>query len=231
MALLNADSVPLSPQERRARNRQEMIESIVTAARAMMQEQGAAALTLNEVARRVKLRPQSLAEYFPSKATLYDELYLRASALFTAGDEAAYCEYPPGWSQIEAWFTNRLALAEANPDLYHLAFDAPAGEYVPPADVIAASRAMLAGTRRMVEDAITIDAISPGMPVERATDLLLALRRGVIAERLGKRPFVSPDGDQFGHAISDALAVLRTAWTPLAEAIPIAEGGDKASEN
>lgn len=89
---------PLSPRERRERNRREMVEAIVAAARAVMREHGVAALTLNEVARRVRLRPQSLAEYFPSKAALYDALYEHAMTLFRAGDEAAYRDYPPGWT-------------------------------------------------------------------------------------------------------------------------------------
>lgn len=229
MSIVDSGSLPLSPQERRARNRQEMIETIVFAARAVMREHGVAALSLNEVARRVKLRPQSLAEYFPSKAALYDELYLRASALFIAGDDAAYRDHSPGWPQIEAWFTNRLVLAEANPDLYHLAFDAPAGEYIPPENVVAASRKMLEGTRQMVTNAVSTAAVAPGMPTERAADLLLAIRRGVVAERVGKRAFVHPEEERFGHAIPDALAVLRAAWIPPAAAISPGEGGETAS--
>ncbi len=211
-------SLPLSPQERRARSRGEMIEAILAAARAVMQEHGVAALNLNEVARRVRLRPQSRAEYFSTKAALYDALYERAFALFLDGDERAYRDNPPGWAQVEAWFAHRVALADANPDLYHLVFDAPAPDYVPADRVVAASRDLLAGSRQMVAEATAAGAMAPGMPPERATDLLLALRRGLVAERLGKRRFVDPEEGRFEGLVPDAIRVLRTAWAPATDA-------------
>jgi AcrR family transcriptional regulator len=191
-----------------------MVEAIVSAAREVMREHGVGALSLNEVARRVHLRPQSLAEYFPSKAALFDELVLRAYLLFFAGDEAAYAEYAPGWKQIEAWFANRVALAEANPDLYQVAFDAPDRNYVPAEQVVAASREMLEGTRRMVAAAVETGTVVTGMPVERAADILLAVRRGVVAERVGKRRYVDPAEKRFAHVVPDAIGILRAAWTP-----------------
>ncbi len=207
---------PLSPQERRARNRREMVEAILAAARAVMQEHGVAALNLNEVARRVRLRPQSLAEYFPSKAALYDALFLRASALFREGDERAYRDHPPGWGQVEAWFANRIALATEHPDLHHLFFDAPAPDYVPAERVVDATREILAGSRRMVAEAVAAGAMAPGMPVERAADLLLSIRRGLVAERLGKRRFVEPGAGRFEGLVPDVIRVLRAAWAPAA---------------
>jgi AcrR family transcriptional regulator len=193
-----------------------MVEAILAAARAVMREHGVGALNLNEVARRVRLRPQSLAEYFPSKAALYDELFLRASALFREGDERAYRNHPPGWLQIEAWFANRIELAEANPDLHHLFFDAPAPDYVPAERVVEATQEILAGSRRMVAEAVAAGAMAPGVPVERATDLLLALRHGLVAERLGKRRFIPPESDRFDALPAEAIRVLRAAWVPVA---------------
>ena len=204
--------LPLSPKERRERNRREMVEAILAAARAVMKEHGAAALNLTEVARRVQLRPQSLAEYFPTKAALYDALYERAFALFQEGDERAYHDHQPGWDQIEAWFANRLALADANPDLYHLVFDAPAPDYVPTERVVAASRDLLAGSRRMVTEASATGAMAPGMPVERATDLLLSVRRGLVAERLGKRRFVDPGAERFEGLVPDVIRLFQATW-------------------
>ncbi len=207
-------ALPLSPKERRERNRREMVEAILAAARAVMQEHGAAALNLTEVARRVRLRPQSLAEYFPTKAALYDVLYERAFALFREGDERAYRDHPVGWTQIETWFANRLALADANPDLYHLVFDAPAPDYLPAERVVATSRDLLAGSRRMVAEAVATGAMAPGMPIERATDLLLSIRRGLVAERLGKRRFVEPGADRFEGLVPDVIRLLQLAWRP-----------------
>jgi AcrR family transcriptional regulator len=195
-----------------------MVEAILAAARAVMRERGVAALNLNEVARRVRLRPQSLAEYFPTKSALYDALYLRAGALFRDGDERAYRDHPPGWAQIEAWFANRIALADEHPDLHHLLIDAPVPDYVPADRGMEATQALLAGARRMVAEAIAAGAMAPGMPEERATDLLLALRHGLVAERLGKRRVVPPGSDRFDALVPEAVHLVRAAWAPAGSA-------------
>lgn len=205
---------PLSPQDRRERNRREMVETILAAARAVMQEQGVAALNLNEVARRVRLRPQSLAEYFPTKMALYDALFLRAIAVFQEGDERAYRNHPPGWGQIEEWFANRIALADDNPDLHRLALDGSTPDYLPPDRVTQQTQILLEGARRMVSEAITAGAISPGMPVDHATDVLLSIRHGLVAERLGKRRFIPPQSDRFAELLPHVLRMVRTAWDP-----------------
>ncbi len=206
------ESTVLSPAERRQRNRKETTDAILAAARASMQEHGVAALNLSEVARRVHMRPQSLSEYFPNKAALYDALIEQAFVLIREGDESAYRDHEPGWAQIEAWFTNRIELAIANPDLYHLAFDAPVPGYVPTDPLIAMSRNLLAKSHGMIANAVEAGAMEPGVPIEQATDILLALRRGLIAERLGKRRF----SDRFDGLLPAAIQMLKTAWAPVA---------------
>jgi AcrR family transcriptional regulator len=195
-----------------------MIDVIIVAARSVLQEHGASALNLNEVARRVKLRPQSLAEYFPTKASLYDALYVEAMTLFRSGDEQAYREHPPGWEQIEAWFATRIALADANPDLHHLGFDAPVPDYIQAERALELGADILVGARGMVAAAIANGTIVPGMTVERATDVLLSLRHGLIAERLGKRPFLPSGSARFTDLLPDVLTMLRVAWAPEARA-------------
>jgi AcrR family transcriptional regulator len=210
----DAPTLPLSPKQRRERNRREMVDAILAAARAVMREHGVAALNLNEVARRVQLRPQSLAEYFPSKAALYDELFRRAVHLFHDGDAHAYREHPPGWGQIEAWFANRIALAYEHPDLYHLVFSAPVPDLQPTGRTVDATRETLAGARRMVAAAIAAGAMAPGMAPERVTDLLMAIRHGLIAEHLGKQAVMPAGSERFSGLVPDFLRTLQAAWAP-----------------
>src|SRR5215472_6791924 len=67
---------------RRRRHRAEVVGVILDAARAVMREQGVAALNLNEVARRVGMRTPSLYEYFDGKMALYDALFALGVRLF-----------------------------------------------------------------------------------------------------------------------------------------------------
>lgn len=179
-----------------------------------MQEHGIASLNLNEVARRVQLRPQSIAEYFPNKAALYDALIDQALAMSREGDEAAYRSHAPGWAQIEAWFANRITLATANPDLYHLGFDDPVPDYIPAERIIELSRGVLARSRQMVADAMAAGVMDPGTPVDEATDILLAIRRGLTAERIGKRRFIAPGSNRFVELLPAVMEMLKTAWAP-----------------
>lgn len=206
--------IVLSPKERRERNRQAMINSIVAAARAIMLEDGVAALNLNEVARRVKLRPQSLASYFPNKGALYDELFLRALHLFLEGDKRAYQIQPPSWRQLEAWFMNRITFAFENPDLFHLVSDAPVPVPYLTESTVEVTRKVLAGARQMVASLVTAGVIEPGIEVERATDLLLSIRHGLIAEHLGKLAVLPAGSTRFSGLLPDVIQMLQATWAP-----------------
>jgi AcrR family transcriptional regulator len=205
---------PLAPAERRQRIRQDMIETIIGVAREIMQERGVAALNLNEVARRVRMRPQSLAGYFPTKTALYDELVYRALTMIREGDEAAYREHPRGWEQIEAWFANRTAIALEHPDYFHLTFDVPVPDYEQPERARELVRQILAGSRQMVAETVAAGIIDPRVSVEQATDILLAMRRGLVAERLGKQKSQGAGSARFSGLLPVAIDMFKTAWTP-----------------
>ena len=66
-----------SRTDRRHLRRAETIEQIVSVAVEVMAEQGAAGLSLGEVARRIGVRPPSLYVYFDSKAAVYDAVFAR----------------------------------------------------------------------------------------------------------------------------------------------------------
>src|SRR5258707_15231182 len=111
----------LSPKERRQRNRQEMMNAIIDAARAVMREQGVAALNLHEVARRVGLRAPSLYEYFSGKMALYDALFRLGIRLYAAGREhlAPLTPAPDAfWERASAELEHYMTFAQENPDLY-----------------------------------------------------------------------------------------------------------------
>src|SRR3954466_7298327 len=94
----------LSVQERRQRNREEMQDGILAVAREIMREQGVAALSMNEIARRVGITPPALYNYFPSKLALYDALYRLGIRIFIGADETVWQTTAPDWDRIEAWF-------------------------------------------------------------------------------------------------------------------------------
>src|SRR4051795_6225880 len=73
---MTSEAVPL---DRRQRRRLETIEEVLDIAAEIMTEQGAAGLSVGEIARRMGIRPPSLYVYFPSKNALYDALFRRGA--------------------------------------------------------------------------------------------------------------------------------------------------------
>jgi AcrR family transcriptional regulator len=71
----------LSPH--RQRKYDAMIQDILETARAIMREQGVAALSMQELARRMNMRAPSLYHYFNSKMEIYDALFQMGIRQFT----------------------------------------------------------------------------------------------------------------------------------------------------
>src|SRR3954467_13941187 len=100
-----------SPRERRRRNREQMVASILEAARAVMRERGVDDLSLREVARRVSMQAPSLYEYFPSKMALYDALFLVGFRLFKARLERDFLDGSTFWDVLRAHFEGYMGFA------------------------------------------------------------------------------------------------------------------------
>lgn len=203
----------LSAAERRARNRNEMRAGILDVAREIMREQGIAALNLNEIARRVGITPPALYTYFPGKMALYDALYRMGIRLFREAEEELWRTTQPDWDRIRAWFELRLTLAEQQTDLYHLVFDDPVPGFMPTAESMEEVRKIAHAAVHGITEVIEAGAMDPGLPRERVTDLLFTMRRGIVAEQIGKGRRIQPP-DRFARLIPDVLAVLQTAWQP-----------------
>ena len=218
----------LSPKERRQRNREEMVTAILEAARDIMRQDGVTALNLNEIARRLGMTTPAIYVYFPSKDALYDALFGMGVRLFRESEDEIWRTTQADWDRIRAWFDARLALASAHPDLYHLVFDAPVPGFVPSDESQEEIRKVLGGARRGLTEVIEAGVIDPGMSPEDALDLLLSMRRGIIAEHLGKEASVPLTSARFPRLVPAALADFQAAWAPGRQATAPAtpKGGD-----
>src|SRR5438093_13587294 len=106
-----ADSKPhapkrlLSPNERRVRNREEVIQGILDTACAVLRDDGVAALNMHEVARRLGMRAQSLYGYFPIKTALYEALLLMGLRRYNNATAQPIAQYGWSWDLIPAAWT------------------------------------------------------------------------------------------------------------------------------
>ena len=137
----------LTPKERRRRNREEMMENILEVARTLMRENGVAALSLNEIARRLGMKTPSLYVYYSNKMALYDALFRRGIELFAGYVAQGTADGRPVIEQIRGAMEAYMSFAIENPELYQLVFERPVPGFVPSEESMRASLGLL-GTGR-----------------------------------------------------------------------------------
>jgi AcrR family transcriptional regulator len=122
----------------------------LTAARVAFADRGFDATSLDDLARTLGVRKQTILYYFPSKDALLDAVIDETATELAAALERALSKAGDGWDRVEAVVRSVFRVAARNPDL--LAFVREVSRLGPPA------------TTRMVE------AIAP--LVARATSFL-----------------------------------------------------------
>jgi AcrR family transcriptional regulator len=204
----------LSPEERRQRNREEVRQAILDAARAVMREQGVAALSLREVARRVRMQAPSLYAYFPSKAALYDALFLMGIRLYVSYRIASDDPNDDVWARLRALLETYMRFAVENPDLYQLAFERPVPGFVPSEESLRESFGMLPRLEGILADAVAAGQIALDTPIPQARDLVIAMMHGLTSQHMANEPEAPVGSGRYGSSISAAVALFRAAWEP-----------------
>lgn len=204
----------LSPQERRQRNREEMISGILDAARAVMREEGVAALNLQEVARRVGMRAPSLYTYFPSKVAIYEALFVLGIRTFRERVEAIIQEHGATWEGVEAAIINFMEFAQDYPELYQLVFERPVPGFVPSPEGIEEAEKLVESSYRIMTTLVESGVIAPGISAEQANDLFVAIMHGLTTLHMANEPHLPVGSGRFGSLIPAAMGLLRAAWTP-----------------
>ena len=208
----------LSPKERRQRNRernrQEMQAAILEAARAVMREQGVAALNLQEVARRVGVRAPSLYEYFPGKAAIYDALFRMGVRLSAERLELLAQTYPASWDYARASLENYMTFAQEYPELYQLCFERPVPGFVPSEESMNESRQSLGRVDQIVEQGLEHGSLILDISPVQARDLLIAMMHGLTALHMANEPELPVGSGRFGSLIPAAVALFQASWDP-----------------
>jgi AcrR family transcriptional regulator len=202
-----------SPQERREQMRAAMRAAILEAALLVMRERGVAALSLREVARRVQLQVSSLYEYYPSKAALYDALFLLGVDRYGEyKDRVAAQRFSSFWDRVTAWLTIYMQFAQENPELYQLAFERPVPGFTPSEDSLAASTHMLLDFEQSLQTAQAEGWIRQDVLVVHARDLLIAMMHGLTSQHMANEPHLPIGSGRYGTLIAEAVELFHVAW-------------------
>jgi AcrR family transcriptional regulator len=196
----------------RQHKRDAMVQSILEAARTIMREQGVAALSMQELARRMDLRAPSLYNYFSSKMDVYDALFRLGFSLYAQALEEAM---QPGktWQEtLRASFETYLHFAQANPDLYQMCFERPVPGFTPSPASLQISLDLL--NRAYQDVAQFAPQLRSELSPQQITNLVIAIMHGITAMHMANEPQLPAGEGRFGSLIPAALATLEKAWSP-----------------
>jgi AcrR family transcriptional regulator len=202
----------LTPEERRERNRQEMIDAILAVSRDIMREEGVGGLNLHEVARRVGMSAPSLYNYFPSKMAIYEAVFARGMRLYRQQTEQVLVEHGFGAEGRRAAITHFMAFALESPELFHLLFERPVPGFVPSEEGIDEAHQLIALSDRIAEQQRAAVEIDESIPLDQARDLFVALMHGLTALHLANEPHLPVGEGRFGGLISLAARAIELVY-------------------
>ena len=202
----------LTPQERRQRNHDEMIATILDAARDVMREQGVAALNLQEIARRVGMRAPSLYNYFPNKNAIYEALFVMGMRMYREHFESVLMQYGMTWEGLQRIMEAYLSFALENPELYQLLFERPVPGFTPSPEGLEEAAKLMEISRRAATEAIDSGTLQPPVSAEVMMNLFIALMHGFTAQHLANEPDLPLGSGRFGSLIPVIIDLLRSAW-------------------
>ncbi len=189
-------------------------QSILETARDMMRAEGAAALSLNEIARRLGMKTPSLYTYFASKHDLYDALFLKGIGMFRERLAGIFATHHMEGDLIESAIADYMNFADENPDLFSLVFERPVPGFIPSEASMQEAAGLLADGERQFRLAIDAGFIESGLNAVATRDLFIAVTHGLTSLKRANEPTAPLDSGRFGPLIPSAAALLTSAWRP-----------------
>lgn len=197
------------PSPRVQRNREVATQSILDAARAIMREEGVAALSMQGLARRMDMRAPSLYNYFSGKMEIYDTLFRLGFNLWGQIVEKAAQESTGFQDEMNRIIEGYMTFALDNPDLYQLCFERPVPGFVPSQESLQVSFGILNYSRGRVEQ--FMHELNTSLTSEQIINLVIAVSHGLTAMHLANEPHFPAGQGRFGSLIPAVRSMLEAS--------------------
>ena len=187
-----------------------MVSKILDTARSIMREDGVAALSMQELARRINMRAPSLYNYFSNKMEIYDALFQLGQRMF----ESQISEYlmEGAWqAQLSGMMDSYLTFALQNPELYQLCFERPVPGFVPSPESLEISFGILERLYAQVKN--WLPSLNTPLNERQVGDFLIAFNHGITALHLANQPDTPVDKSRFASLAPAFLSLLDEAWS------------------
>jgi AcrR family transcriptional regulator len=192
---------------RRQHTREATIQNILNAARAIMREEGVAALSMQELARRMDMRAPSLYNYFTGKMDIYDALFRLGFGLWDEHLTGLSKESTGFHDELRIVIEGYMSFALENPELYQLCFERPVPGFVPSQESLALSFGILNRSYQRVEQLKS--ELETDLSSEQIVNTVIAISHGLTAMHLANEPHLPVGQGRFGSLIPVILSVLQ----------------------
>ena len=199
-----------SSSPRRQRNREATIQSILDAARAIMRTQGVAALSMQELARRMDMRAPSLYNYFSGKMEIYDTLFRLGFTLYDEHRREVLKDAKSIHHEIRLSIEAYMSFALEHPELYQLCFERPVPGFIPSK----ASLELSFGLLYQAYDRVNAlrELLETDLSSQQLADTVIAITHGLTALHLANEPDLPIGQGRFGSLIPVVVSILEKAW-------------------
>lgn len=201
-------------QSRAIRRRRATIEELLDHAQDILDEDGAGAVTVSEVARRIGMRAPSVYKYFDSLHAIYDGLFARGQARLAQAVDEAVRDRDPGLDRLVVghrafveWSTRELGLAS-------LMFWRPVPGFVPGSESMTAAQDLLVRSRDELRTAVERGELAPAADSDEAARLLTVLLSGVFSQQASNQPGATFDDGLFTSLTDEVLAMFVQHYSP-----------------
>jgi len=191
---------------------QSVRQSILDEARGIMRAEGVAALSLNEIARRLGMRPPSLYTYFPAKRALLDALFLDGMRMYRARLADLRAASGVNGGAVEAAIRDLMGFADEHPELYSLLFERPVPGFEPGPESLAEAQGVLEDSAEWMQEMKNAGVLRTQLDAAAARDLLIAVMQGLTSLKRANEPNAPPETGRFGSLIPAAVEMIRAAW-------------------
>ncbi len=188
------------------RNREGTIQSILQTARTIMREEGIAALSMQELARRMEMRAPSLYNYFSGKTEIYDTLFRLGFTLYDEHIQQLMKASTGLWDEIRINIEGYMSFALENPDLYQLCFEHPVPGFVPSQESLELSFGILNRAYQRAEQ--FKKELDTELTGQQIVDTIIAISHGLTAMHLSNEPHLPTGQGRFGSLITIVLSIL-----------------------
>jgi len=200
---------------RRLHNHANTVQAILDTARAIMREEGVAALSMQELARRMDMRAPSLYNYFSGKREIYDTLFRLGFNLFREHLNDQLKDATNLQDELRLNFEAYMSFAIANPELYQLCFERPVPGFVPSKASLETSFGLLQQVYQRAEQ--FKGALDTDLSAQQIVDTVIAMTHGLTALHLSNEPHLPVGQGRFGSLIPAVMTILEKAWLTIGE--------------